>query len=137
MDGQNAPNVKVLLANGVSCDFEESDRPPPRHAHDNGCEFYDVSDPEGFMTLLVRAVKYGNIELARLCRGREPVSFSCGRVVQLAMELGQLEMVQLLLDSGADINLTQPVWDVAGHECDFASRAGYQRVTAGLRRLSR
>jgi hypothetical protein len=49
----------------------------------------------------------------------------------IAMELGQREMVDLLLDSGADIGLQQPVWRF--HECSAVPRALHLRVTAGLR----
>jgi serum/glucocorticoid-regulated kinase 2 len=59
------------------------------------------------------------------------ISISCGRVVQLAMDLGRQDIVHLLLDSGADINLKQPVWRF--HECWPVQRAVYLKVTAGLR----
>ena len=52
------------------------------------------------------------------------------------MELECLEIVQLLLGSGADIGLEQPVWEVAGHDCGFVPRAVFQRVTHGLYKLS-
>lgn len=55
----------------------------------------------------------------------------CGRVIQLAMELGQSEMVDFLLDSGADIGLRQHVWRF--HECSAVPREKHLRVTAGLR----
>ena len=158
VDMRNAAVVEELLANGVSCDFTESDCPSPGRINDSGCEFYDASDPEGFLAPLVRAVRHGDIELTRLLLahgananvgyhdlrwrpepmlgGGEPVAFSCGRAVQLGMELKQLEIVLLLLSSGADIDLEQPIWDVAGHKCGFVSRAVYQRVIHGLRKLS-
>lgn len=157
IDMRNATVVEELLANGVSCDFTELDRPSPGRVTSSGCEFYDASDPEEFLAPLVRAVRHGEIEFTRLLLahgadanvgyhdirwrpepiigGGEPVAFSCGRVVQLGMELKQLEIVQLLLSSGADIDLEQPVWDVAGHECGFVSRVVYQRVIHGLRKI--
>ncbi|KAA8648525.1 hypothetical protein EYZ11_008826 [Aspergillus tanneri] len=66
-----------------------------------------------------------------------PANFSCGRVVQIAMEMGHSEIVQLLVDAGADINLTHPVWPipvwpVPGHICQPVPRAVYVEVRAGL-----
>ncbi|EEP82137.1 predicted protein [Uncinocarpus reesii 1704] len=63
--------------------------------------------------------------------------FTCGRVIQSAMEYGHPEIVQLLLDAGADINLPRPVWPVpvwpvGGHVCEPVPRAVYLEVTAGL-----
>jgi hypothetical protein len=52
------------------------------------------------------------------------------------MELKQLEIVQLLSSSGADIDLEQPAWDIAGYKCGFMSRVVYQRVIHGLHKLS-
>jgi serum/glucocorticoid-regulated kinase 2 len=147
--------ARLLLANGVWCDFEETDRPPPQHPLDNGCYFRDLSEAEEFVSPLVRAVKQGDVDLARLLlshgadanvgyhnlswnlvemnQGREQIMFSCGRVVELAMELRQQELVQLLLAGGADIGLVQHVWPVPGRDCELVPRAVYQRVTAGLR----
>jgi serum/glucocorticoid-regulated kinase 2 len=61
-----------------------------------------------------------------------PIHFHCGWVVQVAMELRHLEIVQLLLDSGADVDLPQPVWPVRYHTCPLVPRSVYLRVTAGL-----
>lgn len=47
-------------------------------------------------------------------------------------ELGKQEIVQQLLDSGADVELPQPVWRF--HEWQPVPRIVYLRVTAGLRR---
>lgn len=63
------------------------------------------------------------------------VIFSCGRVVQLAMELGHDEIVRLLMESGADACLSQPVWDVQGHTCPLVPMAAWLEVTAGLEAL--
>ncbi|KAK6837973.1 protein kinase [Apiospora arundinis] len=120
---------------------------------------------------LVRAVRHGNVAIVRLLlahgadpnvgyhganvtvpngwydRGEKPEGhppypeFSCGRPVQLAMELhGHGEIVELLLDAGADIALTQPVWptpadmerSVPVHTCKLTPRSVYLKVTAGL-----
>ncbi|KAL5319203.1 hypothetical protein ACEPPN_012252 [Leptodophora sp. 'Broadleaf-Isolate-01'] len=148
---QDAAIVKILLANGVNCDFKDSDRPPPPHPLD-GCYFRDISEPEEFIPPLVRAVYVRNTDLVQLllASGADPnvgyhdlnhplqydgpteIGMACGRVVQLAMELGKQEIVQQLLDSGADVELPQPVWRF--HECRPVPRIVYLRVTAGLRR---
>ncbi|KAI2619551.1 protein kinase [Hypomontagnella submonticulosa] len=134
------------LASGAQCDFEEGDRPLPQHPLDNGCYFRDLSEPEEFTPPLVRAVKRGHIGIVRVLLSHgadanagyhglewEPIGFSCGRVVQLAMELGYQEIVQLLLAYGADVDLVQPVWAVPGHDCGFVPRPVYQRVIASVR----
>jgi serum/glucocorticoid-regulated kinase 2 len=120
----------------------------------------DVTPP------LVRAARLGSVTLVKLLlahgadanipyhdlggRGRPlpvygfertdvliPVNFSCGRAVQIAMEMGHSEIVDLLLDAGADINLKHsawpiPTWPVPGHICQPVPRAVYVEVTAGL-----
>lgn len=103
------------------------------------------------MPPLVRAVREGSAPLVRLllAHGADanvgfhdlPVELvalyiplfriSCGRVAQLAMSLGHLEIVQLLLAAGANIHLAQPIW--AGHECEMIPRKEYLEITAGLR----
>jgi serum/glucocorticoid-regulated kinase 2 len=45
---QDSTIVNILLENGVSCDFEESDRPRP-DLPDSGCAFNDSSEPEEFI----------------------------------------------------------------------------------------
>ncbi|KAL7626980.1 Serine/threonine-protein kinase [Parahypoxylon ruwenzoriense] len=149
--------AKLLLANGVRCDFEEGDQPHPQHPRENGCYFRDLSEPEEFFPPLVRAVKHGSVDLTRLLlshgadanvsyhkliwdldpfevnQERLDTVFSCGRAIELAMGLGHQEIVQLLLASGANIDLTQDFWHVPGHNCYLAPRATYQKVTAGLR----
>lgn len=155
VDRRDIAIARLLLANGVRCDFEDADRPPPQHPLDNGCYFRDLSEAKEFVSPLVRAVKQGDVELARLPlshgadanvgyhnlswnlvemnQGRGQIMFSCGRVVELAMELRQQKLVQLLLAGGADIGLVQPVWPVPGHDCQLVPKVVYQRVTAGLR----
>ncbi|KAJ5773538.1 hypothetical protein N7457_008434 [Penicillium paradoxum] len=115
---------------------------------------------------LIRAARLGNAALVRLLlahgadanisyhelggRGRPlpvygfertdiliPANFSCGRAVQIAMEMGHSEVVDLLLDAGADIHLEHsawpiPAWPVPGHTCQPVPRAVYVEVTAGL-----
>jgi serum/glucocorticoid-regulated kinase 2 len=151
VDIQDVPIVKVLLANGVYCDFRASDHPRPEEARDCNFVAYDTED---YTPPLVRAVTRSNIELARLllAHGADvnvsyhdlrytldqpifdpPINFSCGRAVQWAMELGSLEIVNLLIDNGADTDPAHPHWDMPHHECGFVSRAVYQKVTAGLR----
>jgi serum/glucocorticoid-regulated kinase 2 len=146
--------VTVLLANHVNCDFEESDRPRPAHPNE-GCFFFDISLPDEFIPPLVRAVKLDNLELVRLLLAhgadanvgfhtlhwqeiREPdglimhPSMYCGRVVQLAMDLGRRDMVRVLLEAGADIGMGQPVWK--HHECMMMPMEDYFRILDGLRR---
>ncbi|KAM5450638.1 Serine/threonine-protein kinase [Microsporum audouinii] len=159
IDQQDITMVTFLLENGVQCNFQEEDRPSPEYrpsgsAFDHDCPLYHGSWPQEFIPPLVRAVKHGYIDIARLLLNygadvnigyhdlgwdltesheRGAISFSCGRVIQLAMELGHLEIAQLLLASGADIDLIHPTWCVPGHECHPGSRAVYQKVTASLR----
>lgn len=156
VDRRDLTIIRLLLQSGAQCDFEEGDRPLPQHPLDNGCYFRDLSEPEEFTPPLVRAVKRGHIGIVRVLLSHgadanagyhgvnrdvaempglewEPIGFSCGRVVQLAMELGYQEIVQLLLAYGADVDLVQPVWAVPGHDCGFVPRPVYQRVIASVR----
>jgi serine/threonine protein kinase len=59
----------------------------------------------------------------------------CGRIFELAMDLRFVEMVQLLLEYGADIGLTSPVWGAPRHECWLVPKSVYQRVTAVLQEI--
>ncbi|KAF4213296.1 hypothetical protein CNMCM5878_000107 [Aspergillus fumigatiaffinis] len=165
VEQQDLTTAKILLAHGVRCDFEESDRPLPPHPFfgdydsnvSRGLEAEDLTPP------LVRAARLGNVALVALLlehsadantayhdlggrrgEGYEtrdstiPANFSCGRVVQIAMEMGHSEIVHLLVDAGADIALPHPVWPkpawpVPGHICQPVPRAVYVEVTAGLK----
>ncbi|KAK4235629.1 hypothetical protein C8A03DRAFT_17645, partial [Achaetomium macrosporum] len=120
-----------------------------------GLEANDFTPP------LVRATRLGNASLARLLlahgadanaayhvldvpdrrKPREepaaPTHFSCGRTAQLARELGHPEVVQVLVDGGADVSLPSPVWCVPGHTCPLIPRSVYLRATAGLEAAAR
>jgi hypothetical protein len=142
--------VKILIANSVHCDFEESDRTAPRHPDDIGQYFHDPSEAKEFIPPLVRAVNLGNMDPVRvlLANGADANIWyhglsrdlrypgtqmiqPCGRVIQLAMELGQREMVDLLFDSGADIGLQQPVWRF--HECLACAKGTSSQGYSGLK----
>ncbi len=114
-----------------------------------------------FTPPLVRAARLGNVPLVRLllAHGADvnaaydvldvhddhrklweepapPVHFACGRAAQVAEELGHSEVVQLLLDGGADVGLPPPDWPVPGHTCPLVPRSVYLRVTAGLEAMA-
>jgi serum/glucocorticoid-regulated kinase 2 len=151
---------KVMLSHGAHCDFRDGDQPLPNDpSRYSGCTFTDPSDPEGFMPPLVRAVMHGDIELVGmlLAHGADanvgyhgigwhpyhssncacgPIDFSCGRVMQLAMELRFYEISLLLIKYGADVGLASPVWNAPGHKCEVVRRVTYLRVTAALRQIS-
>lgn len=160
VDQLDTDMVGTLLAagNDVQCDFDAADRPLPfaqsaalYEVTDYECCFEDISFPKEFVPPLVRAVREGSAPLVRLllAHGADPnVGFhdlpgepsslyippfrlSCGRVAQLAMSLGHLDIVQLLLAAGADVNLAQPIWP--GHKCEMVPRKEYLEITAGLR----
>ncbi|KAF1971119.1 kinase-like protein [Bimuria novae-zelandiae CBS 107.79] len=149
---RNIPAANILLSHGTRCDFEDADIPVPANLDDpDGDTFRDPSDPREFTPALVSAVLNRDVDLARmlLAHGANPnlgyhgvrsgmrglIAFSCGRIVQLAMELRLFGMAQLLLEYGADIGLAAPVWEARGHDCGVVPRAVYQRVTAALRKI--
>ncbi|KAL2821424.1 hypothetical protein BDW59DRAFT_150084 [Aspergillus cavernicola] len=58
-------------------------------------------------------------------------------IVEIAMKMGYHEVLRLLVDAGADINLAHPVWPrkvwpAPGHSCLPVRRAVYIEVRAGL-----
>lgn len=154
--------INILLAKGVRCDFEDSDRPLSYRSRDHGgfdtfptffmtCE--DQSEPAEYIPPLIRAVILGDEDLVRLLLaygadvnigfhdldmtllpGGWPIDISCGRPIQLAVELEHHNVVQLLLDNGADINLAQPVWQ--HHDCEMIPRMAYHQIISRLRSLA-
>ena len=71
---------------------------------------------------------------AAACMG-SLINFSCGRVIQLAMELRLFGISAVLIDHDANIDLVSPVWNAPGHECEPIPRAVHHRVTAALRKV--
>ncbi|KAK4076774.1 uncharacterized protein Triagg1_4377 [Trichoderma aggressivum f. europaeum] len=157
VDQNDGPMAKLLLENGVRCEFEETDRRPPEELDpfaDTICCDFPVGEPEEFIHPLFRAVIYGNEDMVRILLSygadanvgyhgldwhglkmdrKESIKFECGRVIHVAMELRQHKIVQLLLENGADINLGRPIWDARTHHCKPVPRDVFQRVRAGLR----
>ncbi|KAF3063035.1 Serine/threonine-protein kinase gad8 [Trichoderma lentiforme] len=157
IDQNDGLMAKLLLENGVRCEFEETDRKSPYEPDPfettTSCEF-PAGEPEEFIHPLFRAVVYGNEDMVRLLLSygadanvgyhglawyklkmdrEERIKFECGRVIHVAMELRQHRIVELLLENGADINLGRPIWDVRTHNCKLVPRDVFQRVRAGLR----
>ncbi|KAH6997390.1 hypothetical protein EDB80DRAFT_883535 [Ilyonectria destructans] len=69
VDQADTTIVDTLLANGVPCDFEESDRPRPQNPnHYDSCTFGSTPELEAehFIPPLVRAAQLGNADLVRL-----------------------------------------------------------------------
>lgn len=123
--------ANTLLADGVRCGCEESDQPLPPHPFvldyasnlQREIEAVDSTPP------LVRVARLGNVALVTFLlehgananiayhdldgrhEGYEnryskiPSNFCCGSVVQLVMQLGHPEIVQLLIDADAAINI--------------------------------
>ncbi|EAT81126.1 hypothetical protein HBI56_104630 [Parastagonospora nodorum] len=155
VDTRNTAIVKAVLDHSICCDFEDTDRPFPRPANCTDWFLFELSDHDGSLgslSPLVGAVKHGDIEIVRLLLGhgansnvayhdypqqmaisREggAVGFSCGRAVQLGMELGRFDIVRVLRSNGADIGLERPVWDVRDHRCEAVPREVWQRVVWG------
>lgn len=157
---QDSAIVKILLENGVCCDFEDGDRPGPERDITQFGGMSSTPEPNramSFIPPLIHAVYRSNINIAQLLlesganvnsafhdllpfysmrdileRKREPrTQIGCGRAIQLAMEQRDQGVVQLLLDFGADINLESPIW--LYHECPQIPRLEYLKITAGLR----
>lgn len=160
VDQEDVELAALLMANGVGCDFEEMSDIPPYHPgpkqqqQQQGCLADNISSyPVELTPPLVRAVKAGNAELARLLLahgadantgfhemprglpgcGAESrlLGMRCGRVVQLAIDLGWQHAVRLLLEYGADISLAQHTW--RHHECAMVPRDGYFKIVSDLR----
>ncbi|KJK96089.1 hypothetical protein H633G_00029 [Metarhizium anisopliae BRIP 53284] len=140
VDKQDMNMARLLLDYGVHCDFEKDDRPYPQPTWDQSFMGCDISRPQEFKPPLIRAIQKHDIDIVRLLllHGADPNvalhdTFDCGRAVQLAMKAEQLGIVQLLLDSGADISLPGDTWEGSGHKCHILKRPVYQKVTARLR----
>ncbi|KAJ4286974.1 hypothetical protein N0V90_012854 [Kalmusia sp. IMI 367209] len=122
---RNIPAANILLSHGTRCDFEDAGIPVPADLDDpDGDTFQDPSDPRDFTPALVSAVLNRDVDIARMLLAHRAnpnlgyhgvrsgmhglIAFSCGRIVQLAMELRLFGMVQLLLEFGVDIGLAAP-----------------------------
>ncbi|PTB37278.1 hypothetical protein M441DRAFT_83185 [Trichoderma asperellum CBS 433.97] len=154
--------INILLANGVKCDFKDSDRPLDPKCRDHGgyrelftfnMTYGDKSEPAEYTPPLIRAIVLGDEDLVRLllAHGADvnigfhdlnssmlpsnwPININCGRPIQLAMELEHYNMVQLLLDKGADINLAQPI--LQHHDCKMIPRMVYHQIISRLRSMT-
>ncbi|KAL4886770.1 hypothetical protein BJY04DRAFT_213524 [Aspergillus karnatakaensis] len=67
-----------------------------------------------------------------------PAAFSCGRPIHIALERGHTDVVELLLDAVADVDLPHefwpvPVWPVPGHICPPVPREIYLEVMSRLK----
>ncbi|KAK2796373.1 hypothetical protein FQN50_009589 [Emmonsiellopsis sp. PD_5] len=147
---QDTAIVNTLLANGVQCDFEESDVPLPPRFHECNLGCAEPLTATAFTPPLARAVERDNPGIVRelLAHGANAnaayhdmhgvsTRFPCGRVIQAAMERGNSEIVQLPLDGGADINLAHsfwpvPIWPMPCHICVPVHREVYIKVKASL-----
>ncbi|KAI1131228.1 kinase-like protein [Nemania abortiva] len=148
--------AKMLLSAGVCCDFKLADLPPPPG---DGCYFGGSASLQAwhFTSPLSIAARSGDIDLVRLLLAHgadanagyhlltkwknafedrveiRPVHFSCGRPVQVAMEMGHSDVVKVLIEEGgADIWLPQPVSNMEDHTCSVIPRDVYLRVTAEI-----
>jgi serum/glucocorticoid-regulated kinase 2 len=80
---------------------------------------------------------YASWQEAAEHEGPRNVGFVCGRVAQLAMQLGHRDVVDALLEGGADIWLPQTEGPGPAHFCPMVPRSIYLRVTAGLEEAAR
>jgi serum/glucocorticoid-regulated kinase 2 len=162
VEQQDISTVTTLLRNGVLSDFENPypqrasvpvsgcDRILVPLNQGPRLETQDFNPP------LVRAIRLGNISMVQLLLANggdpnaayhvldipdrrkpweepmAPIYHCCGRAAQLAKELGHHEIVQLLLDSGADVGLPPPVWAIPDHTCPSIPRSVYLQVMVGL-----
>lgn len=51
------------------------------------------------------------------------------------MELGHDENIRLLIESGADVRLPQPGWDVQSYTCPIVPKAVWLEATTALEEL--
>ncbi|KAM0268685.1 hypothetical protein ACHAQH_009940 [Verticillium albo-atrum] len=163
VEQRDIPTVTCLLSRGVPCDFDAADHPlpAPRTSHyDTGWCGTEPSMIWGFVPPpLVRAARHGDAAMVRLLlsHGADPntayhsmiwqeaaehmgswnVGFVCGRVAQLAMQLEHRDVVDALLEGGADIGLPHSEWPGPAHFCPTVPRSVYLRVTAGLEEAAR
>lgn len=120
--------VKMLLENGVSCNFEEDDiRPPPPISQPRGagiiaCHYPIWSRQNGeFIPPIVHAVHAGNLGLVQilLSYGADvntsyrqlqitKSKFCCGRILDLATNLEHQPIADFLLKCGAQPDLGRP-----------------------------
>jgi ankyrin repeat protein len=124
--------VKILLNSGVSCNYEEDDiQPPPPEPYLRGpgwvtaCSFRKPKKRDGeFIPPIVYAVHAGNLRLVQLLLShgadvntgyrqlQETKSkFCCGRIFDLATDLGHREVADFLLESGAKPDLGRPPYN--------------------------
>lgn len=150
MDLKNIAIVNILLEHGVCPDFIDGDQQPFKDAIDWNTR--ESAEARILTAPLVRAIIADIIQITRilLLNGANPnidyhdigreygwplhsdlIHIPCGRVIQIAMQLNRYEIVDLLLEYGANITLPQPIW--LYHRCEGAPRNVYLKTTSGLR----